>query len=233
MFVKIGNIPNENSTRCTPYYEKAIENIKRIHKMKNFPNVNSKEIYSLLLPNVQPKTEIEHPNYQWNKIWKCLNFKYINITDRNITYKFLHGILPNNKKLTQMKIKNSAKCNYCIDEDSHMHRFLSCYIIQKSITWLKNFIEDVCNIKVNNMQTYLMLDFPYINKKISNTLSVIICNYISIVWLNRENLEYIDKKVKAKIIRERGFLKYLLKDRFEKLFCIRYCEIEMNQMNYV
>ena len=77
-----------------------------------------------------------------------------------------------------------------------------------------------------------MLDFPYLNKKIVNTLSVIICNYISVIWLNRENLEYIDKKVKAKMIRERGFLRYLLKDKFKLIFCSKYCDIEMNQMNY-
>ena len=101
--------------------------------------------------------------------------------------------MPNNKKLTQMKIRNNAKCNYCPDEDSHMHIFLNCYIIQASIKWLIKFIEDICNIKINNMEGYLMLDFPYLNKKIVNTLSVIICNYISVIWLNRENLEYIDK----------------------------------------
>ena len=131
-----------------------------------------------------------------------------------------------------MKIRNNAKCNFCPDEDSHMHIFLNCYIIQASIKWLIKFIEDICNIKINNMEGYLMLDFPYLNKKIVNTLSVIICNYISVIWLNRENLEYIDKKVKAKMIRERGFLRYLLKDKFKLIFCSKYCDIEMNQMNY-
>ena len=94
---KLGNNTKEKSNTCTPYYEQAIENVKKIHKMEKFPNVNSKEIYLSLLPKMQPRIEIQYPNYNWNKIWKCLNFRYINIMDRCIVYKFLHEIIPTNK----------------------------------------------------------------------------------------------------------------------------------------
>ena len=229
---KIGNDPREKSQIGTPYYEYAIENIKKIHKMKNFPNVNSKEIYFLFLPKPRPSVEIKYPNYNWKKIWKCLNFKYVNIMDRNISYKFLHEVLPTNKRLKQMKLKQDAKCNYCQEEDSHLHKFLYCQKIQSSVHWLIKFIEDICNIRINNMLNFIMLDFPYINRRILNTLSVIICNYLSCIWLSRDNLDYIDKKVKAKITRERSFLKCLLKENFRKIFCPRYCDIDISQMNY-
>ena len=114
--------------------------------MKNFPNVNSKDIYILLLPKTRPRVEIKYPNYNWNRIWKCLNFKYVNIMDRNISYKFLHEVLPTNKRLKQMKLKQDAKCNYCQEEDSHLHKFLYCQKIQRSVHWLIKFIEDICNI---------------------------------------------------------------------------------------
>ena len=229
---KLGNSPKETSICCTPYYEKAIENVKKIHTMKNFPNVNSKEIYLSTLPKIKPRVEIQYPNYNWNKIWKNLNYKYINVMDRCIVYKFLHEILPTNKRLKQMRIKNDSKCNYCSDEDSLMHKFYHCHKIRNSVNWLTKFIEDVCNIKINNMSEYLMLDFPYINRKMVNTLSVIICNYIACIWLNRDDLEYIDKKLKAKIIRERSFLSYIHRDKFKQVFCSRYCDLKFNQMNY-
>ena len=66
-----------------------------------------------------------------------------------------------------------------------------------------------------------------------NTLTVIMCCYISCIWLNRDNLEFIDKKLKAKIIRERNFLKYLLKEKAKNIFCDKFCDIRLEQMNFV
>ena len=66
----------------------------------------------------------------------------------------------------------------------------------------------------------------------TNTLTVIICCYISCIWHNRDNLDFIDKKLKVKIIRERDFLMYILKDKSKKTFCDKYCDIKLVQMNY-
>ena len=226
---KLGDDPRKKSNTCTPYYDTAIENIKKVHKMDKFPNVGSKEIYVSFLPKKPSRVEIRYPNYNWIKIWKCLHLKYINIMDRNITYKFLHEILPTNKNLKQMRINQDAKCKYCPEEDSHLHKFLYCPNIQESIQWLTGFIEDICSIKVHNLLNFVMLDFPYINKRMVNTLSVIMCSYLSCIWLNRDDMDYIGKKLKAKIIRERSFLKYLLKEKFCKIFCIRYNDIEISR----
>ena len=51
----------------------------------------------------------------------------------------------------------------------------------------------------------------------------------SYICLNRDNVDYIDKKLKAKIIRERSFLRYLLKEKSKKIFCTRYNDIEINR----
>ena len=153
--------------------------------------------------------------------------------DRCIVYKYLYGILPTNKRLKEIKINRDAKCNYCQAEDSNMHKFLHCHKIKKSVQWLTKFIEDVCNIKVNCLSEFLMLDFPFINRKMVNTLSVVVCNYISCIWLNRDDLEYIDKKLKAKIIKERNLIKYILKEKARQKFCDRYCDIGFREMNYV
>ena len=40
--IRLGDNPQEKSNVCTPYYLKIIDNVKKIYKMQNFPNVNSK-----------------------------------------------------------------------------------------------------------------------------------------------------------------------------------------------
>ena len=195
--INIGNNPNESSILCTPYYEIVTENIKQIHKIPNFPNVNSKDIYKVLLPKVQPRPNDLYPMYNWSRIWKYLNFKYINVKDRCIVYKFLYEILPTNKRLKEIRVKQDSSCNFCQTEDSNMHKFLYCYKIQSSVQWLTKFIENVCNIRVNSLFKFLFLEFPYINIKMVNTLTVIMCCYISCIWLYRDNLEFHDKKLKS------------------------------------
>ena len=65
---KLGDDPKEKSNTCTPYNEKSIENIKKIHKMDKFPNVSSKEIYVSFLPKTLARIEIIYPNYNWGKV---------------------------------------------------------------------------------------------------------------------------------------------------------------------
>ena len=43
-----------------------------------------------------------------------------------------------------------------------------------------------------------MLDFPCVSKRMVNTLSVIVCNYLACIWFNRENMEFIEKKAQSK-----------------------------------
>ena len=114
-----------------------------------------------------------------------------------------------------------------------MHKFLYCHKVQSSVQWLTKFIENVCYIKVNSLFKFLFLEFPYVNKKMVNTLSVIICCYISCIWLNRDKLEFIEKKIKAKIIRERNFLMYLLKEKSRNMFCEKFCDITLEDMNVI
>jgi PP-loop superfamily ATP-utilizing enzyme len=51
----------------------------------------------------------------FNDIYRITN-------DTNFQFKILHHILPNNKLLHKMGIKNSALCNFCNqEEDSILH----------------------------------------------------------------------------------------------------------------
>ena len=194
--VNLGSNPSESSILCTPYYEIVKENIKQIHKIPNFPNVNAKVIYQLLLPKIQPRTIDLYPMYNWSRIWKYLNFRYINIKDRCIVYRFLYEILPTNKRLKEIHLRQDSTCKFCQAEDSNMHKFLYCFKVQSSVQWLTKFIENVCNIRVNSLFKFLFLEFPYINTKMVNTLTIIMCCYISCIWYNRDNLDFVDKKLK-------------------------------------
>ena len=61
-------IPAKASFINTPYYEYAIDIIKLCIQNKNFPKINSKEIYKMIMPEVKPRIENEYPLYNWNNI---------------------------------------------------------------------------------------------------------------------------------------------------------------------
>ena len=50
-------------------------------------------------------------------------FPYNMETKRILKYKFIHRIIPTNKRLYAIKIKDSNKCNRCSDIDTIKHSF--------------------------------------------------------------------------------------------------------------
>ena len=85
--------------------------------------MNSKIIYSYILPKSKAYIETLYPLYDWSNIWNILAFKFTNIHDRPIVFKYIHEILPNNKRLYEIGIKTSPICTICNIEDSNIHRF--------------------------------------------------------------------------------------------------------------
>ena len=94
-------IPRDASHINAPFYEFSVETMRQCYHLKGFPNVNSKSIYKMLLPITKPEAENMYPNFNWNNIWNNLCFKFINVYNRQIMFKFPHEILPNRKKLSQ------------------------------------------------------------------------------------------------------------------------------------
>ena len=82
----------------TPYYKYAIDMVKKCKDHKKFPNIKSKDIYELLVPKVIPNI-VSRYAFNWPNIWKYLNFRYMNIDERNIMFKFIYEILPTKKKI--------------------------------------------------------------------------------------------------------------------------------------
>ena len=63
-------LPTNVSYITTTYYEYAIDVIKLCIQNKDFPNINSKKIYMILMPEIKPRVENDYPLYDWNNIWK-------------------------------------------------------------------------------------------------------------------------------------------------------------------
>ena len=226
-YITITNSIQESRT-STVYYEYAINSLKTIHKVPNFPNVTSKEIYRELRSISQPRVENVYPMKKWNEIWKNLNFKYINIKERNIMYRFLHEILPNNKRLYEMKIKNSPNCIYCQVIDTNMHKFFYCNKIKKAAILLKKILEHISNMKLQYMEKLLYLELPNVQRKAKNAMKLVVCSYVSCIWKNRENLEFIEEKFRAGVYSEKKFIMVMLKGKAKDLLCKKYCEIDLD-----
>ena len=159
--------------------------------------MKSKDIYEIMVPQCKPDMVDMYPNYDWDNIWKQLNFKYIRITDRNILFKYLYEILPTGKRLKQIQIQESSLCKYCNVEDSNVHRFYFCGTIKECLSWLRKIIFYICGIRVVSLLKILSLDFPKIEKRNMNSLCVIVAGYISSVWYNRNDLRFIKSIVMA------------------------------------
>ena len=61
---KIRDIPRRVTYVNAPFYEYAVECMRKCFHLKDFPILNSKSIYSMLLPFTQPESEKTISNFQ-------------------------------------------------------------------------------------------------------------------------------------------------------------------------
>ena len=130
-----------------------------------------------------------------------------------------------------MKLRNSPNCSFCPCEDTAIHKFYLCLKIQKAIKLVKNILEYVSNMKFQNIEKMLYIEIPNIQNKTKNSMIIIISNFISCTWLNRDNLEYMEEKIVSKIWKEKEFLLTTLKDKSKEIFCSRYYEMDIRKLN--
>ena len=233
---KVGNIFNiindqRNITSSNaPYYEYAIDTIKICKTHKNFPHIKSKDIYEIISPQCTPDI-VNKYNFDWNNIWTNLNFKYINIVDRNIMFKYIYEILPTNHRLANIRLRQSPMCDYCNQEDTNSHKFYHCVKVQECVSWLRKVIFYIGGVQTDSLLKILYLDIPKINRKNMNLICIIIACYISCVWSNRENLTYIKNIMKAKLLRTHRFHIQLLGEAINKIFSENYCNMDIRILN--
>ena len=219
----IQSVQNKNKNKSATYYEYAIDLIKKCKNIKDFPKMKSKIIYEKLKPDIKATIEINYPNYDWNEIWKNVNFRFLNINDRPIIYKYCHGIITTNKRLHQIRIRrNDSLCEHCQIEDSIIHRFYHCQTVRESLSWLKKAISYLCGINCNDLSRIIFLELPKIDIRSKNTLCIIICSFIACVWFERNNLEQLIYTLKAKIIKDQKLNLMILKQKAKKIFSENY-----------
>ena len=107
------NIPRKVSNVNAPFFEFTVDTIKKCVGHNKFPNMRSKDIYQMLVPHSQPNIENLYPIFDWKNIWNKLNFRYINIHDRNVLFKYIYEILPKNKRRSQIRQIDSPLCDTC------------------------------------------------------------------------------------------------------------------------
>ena len=227
-------LPYKFSYRNTPYYEHCLDTIRKCKEFKNFPNVKSREIYDMIHLTKKPEIEKLYLNFNWKNIWKNLNFKYINLNDRHIMYKYIHEILPNNKRLYNMRSRQSPNCENCNIEETNIHMFLYCQKVQGCVNLIYRMLYYFCNINFEkNLLKLLFLVFPKIEKKIQNTICIVISSYISCTWYNREDTRFLTYKFKAKIIEGQKYHKLILKEKMQNIFTENYSNLDLNIMNHL
>ena len=104
----------------------------------SFNSIQTRDFYSLFIvklkrePTCIPKWKEEFPEFNtarddiWDDIFS-LAFKTTRDTAlQSFQYKLIHRLTPCQKKLFDMKISDSPKCNFCNKNDTLLHFFLYC-----------------------------------------------------------------------------------------------------------
>ena len=144
-------LPNNTSFTKSKFFDEYVILIRKLISVNNFPNISSTDIYRLLLPVCQPSVNL-NINIDWKISWKCLNFKYVNVRDRDIIFKFLHGILTTKNRLFQIKKINSPLCSLCNQIENQLHMFVECEKIKNILVFFKEMLNKICKIKNKGTQ---------------------------------------------------------------------------------
>ena len=236
-YVHLKDLFNENivlketSNVVNPIYYDVITMIRKCKDLPMFPLLKSRAIYQKLLPSSKPAVENRYPLYNWPLIWENINLKFVSATDREIIYKYLHEILPNKKRLKDMRITMDPNFEICNVEDSNIHMVYFCKKVENSIPWLKRLLEYFCDFQNCILLRIMYFDFPVASKKRRNTATMILTSFLVNVWiLKGSNVPecLIKNKVKAMILKNQRYVKLILKNKMYKFFTKQYCELNQN-----
>ena len=220
-------LPNNTSFTKSKFFDEYVILIRKLISVNNFPNISSTDIYRFLLPVCQPSVNL-NINIDWKISWKCLNFKYVNVRDRDIIFKFLHGILTTKNRLFQIKKINSPLCSLCNQIENQLHMFVECEKIKNILVFFKEMLNKICNIENFDLVKMLHLNCKA-NKKQRNTAIILTTVYIGCVWYNRANTRSIEVQTyRASIIKHNHLLQLILGDNMKKLFTEKFCSVLEN-----
>lgn len=219
----------EASPTIPSNYLDVFKILVKFKELPNFPLIKAKVIYNSSLPSPGPTVESKYPLYNWPCIWENISLKFIVPRDRDIIYKYLHEILPNRKRLKEMRITNDPKCPHCDVEESNIHMVYFCIKVKNLVLWLKNALKYFCNFQNCNYLKILYFDLPKVTKLTRNTAILVISSYIVNIWLCKEkNLSEgnVINKIRANILLNQKYNTSIYKENMCKMFTSNYCNID-------
>ena len=222
---KMRTLPDNVSFSQTPFYSPVINTVRSCNKLRNFPNIASKDIYDFILVKQAPRVEEKYCFFNWKTIWKNVAFKLIKSDDRCILFKYLHEILPTKSRLYEIKRKLSPNCDICNIEESNLHMMYYCKDKQILVKYLKGLLQK-CLIRNDiSMIKMLFLDTSGFHERDSNTITAIISAFICTIWYNRELTGDKINILKTNIILNQNYHKILLKEKMSKTLNNQYCKL--------
>ena len=221
----IPELPSNVSFVNPEYYNDSIAIIRNLKHIRNFPNIRSKGIYETLLPKCQPIIESKI-NLNWKITWKHLNFRFVNIYERELMFKFLHGILTTRLRLFNIKQASSPQCKRCSMVEDNLHMFNECVKVKHIVIYFKNLVETLYEVKNLDMKDVLYLRKLSNNKLECNTLVVLTSAFIGTIWYNRDTINDIDiVNFKMKLLSHFKLLSLIPKMNINLYFTEKYCRL--------
>ena len=214
----------------TSYYNKGITTIRKCMRLNSFPNISSRIIYSHLLVKQMPKIQEQYPLYNWKHIWGNLQFKFIPINTREVMFKYLHEILPNKCRLKQIRRSNDDLCETCNVPETNIHMMYYCLDVMIPKRFLIRLLLHCCIGEINLLK-FMFLEISKRNKKLKNTIIILIITYISSVWYGRKNRRQIAKIYTSALLSHLKILKKLLGDTITEVFTSEFCELRLETMH--
>ena len=219
-------MPLNVSFICPKYLNDIIIQTRRTIHLPKFPNIKSVDIYSAFLPKIQPNVN-QDTTINWKRSWKNLTFKFINIRDREIVFKYLHKIITTKERLFQIKRADSPLCELCNVNEDTKHMFYECYKVEMIKDYFENLIWIICGIDRPNINKILHLDIKAQSKKETNSAIILTTAYISTIWYNRVNNVQIHPSIyQTSILKHKTLLSLVLKNKMNEIFSYKYCDIE-------
>ena len=169
---------------CPKFLDDTVIEVSKLKCFKNFPNINSGDIYQNNLQQVQ----LNVVRYiLLNKIlsFKNTNLKYINIHEREIIFNVLQSILTTTKKrFHQIKKIDSPLFIFCNVNKSIIHVFCEFIKVKNMLLYYKKIFKFICNIRISSVSKLIYFDIKNESRIKDNTLIVLTAGYISNIWYN-------------------------------------------------
>ena len=217
----------------TAYYNQMVDTIRKCVHCPKFPSIDAKTMYMHILPVEKPRIESVYDNslFKWKLIWNNIAFKFIQVNEREILFKYMYEILPTRKRMSIIG-QGSSECKFCGAEESNIHFTYQCTFYKPVMDWFKALLFRCCDF-TPNMIKVLMFDISHIERIKRNTCIVLVATYVTYIWIARkaELTPFAAiRLMKSKIMYNKSINLQRLKTNFFSVFTETYQNLEYGTM---